>query len=221
MTSENSLKVHESYTRDSGRGVARIDEKTMKQLLLNVGDIIEIYGTKKAVAKCLPLYPADENKNIIRFDGLIRNNCNAKIGNCVSVRKIQYAKAKHVTVTPLESIPPVDERYMADALESVPLIPRQNIMIPYFGGRLSFTVIDVFPKIDDSIEAVIVNQNTMIQIYENKKFPQDADIGEKRQFILHQLIKLEDLNKDEFEELILKITELYKEFRDKKDMQKS
>ena len=41
-------------------------------------------------------------------------------------------------VAPLEAIPPIDERYLADALESVPLIKGDNVMVPYFGGRLTF-----------------------------------------------------------------------------------
>lgn len=219
MNEDNSLIVHEAYTRDIGRGVARIDESMMNQLFLTAGDVIEIVGTKNTVAKCLPLYPADENKNIIRFDGLIRSNCNAQIGNRIFIRKIKHAKAKIVTVTPYEAIPPIDEKYMTDALESMPLVPKQNIMMPYFGGRLTFQVIETIPKIDHNTEAVIVDQNTIMHIQEKKKeFPNTSDIGTKRQFILHQLVKLEDLNRDEFEELVLKITELYKEFCDKKDM---
>ena len=48
-------------------------------------------------------------------------------------------------VAPLEAIPPIDERYLADALESVPLIKGDNVMVPYFGGRLTFQVIGVTP----------------------------------------------------------------------------
>ena len=63
--------VHEAYTRDEGRGVIRIDKNTMDDMLITSGDVIEIIGMQKAVAKCLPLYPADEGKRIIRIDGLI------------------------------------------------------------------------------------------------------------------------------------------------------
>jgi hypothetical protein len=40
------LKVLEAYTRDVGRGVARIDYDTMDSLTASTGDIIEIKGKR-------------------------------------------------------------------------------------------------------------------------------------------------------------------------------
>ena len=216
------LRVLESYTRDIGRGVARIDESMMNAMSISSGDIIEISGKQKAVAKCLSLYPADENKKIIRFDGLIRNNCNAEIGDHVSILKIRTAIADTVTVVPNESPIPVDERYLADALDGVPLIIQQKIMIPYFGGRLTFQVVNTVPVIDDKTEAVIVTQKTGFHMQERKiQFPDDGDISTKRQFILHQFWRLEDLDEEEFNDLVSRMTRFYKELRDKKDVGKA
>ena len=68
------LKILESYTRDVGRGVARIDYDSMDSLSASTRDVIEIRGKRRTVAKCLPLYPSDEGKGIVRVDGLVRNN---------------------------------------------------------------------------------------------------------------------------------------------------
>ena len=149
-----SLKVLEAYTRDVGRGVARIDYDSMDTLNASTGDVIEIKGKRRTVAKCLPLYPSDEGKGIIRIDGLGRNNSGIAIGDTISVRKIKAVAAEKVVVAPLEAIPPIDERYLADALESVPLIKGDNVMVPYFGGRLTFQVIGVTPAAD----AVLITQ---------------------------------------------------------------
>ncbi|QLH06775.1 hypothetical protein [Nitrosopumilus ureiphilus] len=215
------FKVLEAYTRDIGRGIARIDQNTMDTMSITIGDIIEISGKQKAVAKCAPLYPADENKKIIRFDGLIRNNCKTEIGNQVFLRKIKTAKAETITVIPTESIPAINEDYLADALESVPLILQQNIMVPYFGGRLTFQVASVIPCIDDNMEAVIVTQKTIFHIQESKiSFPEEGDISAKRQFILHQFWRLEDLDKEEFDDLISRMNRFYKELKNKKDLGK-
>jgi transitional endoplasmic reticulum ATPase len=157
-----SLKVLEAYTRDVGRGVARIDYDSMDSLSASTGDVIEIRGKRRAVAKCLPLYPSDEGKGIIRVDGLVRNNAGVAIGDTVVVRKIKAVPAEKVIVAPLEAIPPIDERYLADALESVPLIKGDNVMVPYFGGRLTFQVIGVTPAAD----AVLVTQKTIFHIAE-------------------------------------------------------
>jgi transitional endoplasmic reticulum ATPase len=155
-----SLKVLEAYTRDVGRGVARIDYDSMDSLSASTGDVIEIRGKRRTVAKCLPLYPSDEGKGIIRVDGLVRNNAGVAIGDTVVVRKIKAVPAEKVIVAPLEAIPPIDERYLADALESVPLIKGDNVMVPYFGGRLTFQVIGVTPAAD----AVLVTQKTIFHI---------------------------------------------------------
>lgn len=157
-----SLKVLEAYTRDVGRGVARIDYDSMDNLGASTGDVVEIKGKRRTVAKCLPLYPSDEGKGIIRVDGLVRNNSGVAIGDTVIVKKIKAVPAEKIIVAPLEAIPPIDERYLADALESVPLIKGDNVMVPYFGGRLTFQVIGVNPAAD----AVLVNQKTIFHIAE-------------------------------------------------------
>jgi transitional endoplasmic reticulum ATPase len=84
----------------------------------------------------------------------------------------------------LEAIPPIDERYLADALESVPLIKGDNVMVPYFGGRLTFQVIGVSPLQAAAADSVLVTQKTIFHITDKdqalgKGVPQVAyeDIG--------------------------------------------
>ncbi|HEX6646468.1 MAG TPA: hypothetical protein VF047_04755, partial [Nitrososphaeraceae archaeon] len=47
-----SLKVLEAYTRDVGRGIARIDYDTMDSLAVSTGDVVEIRGKRRTTAKC-------------------------------------------------------------------------------------------------------------------------------------------------------------------------
>ncbi|MCP8316094.1 MAG: AAA family ATPase, partial [archaeon] len=157
-----SLKVLEAYTRDVGRGVARIDYDTMDALGASTGDIVEVRGKRRTVAKCLPLYPSDEGRGVIRVDGLIRNNSGVAIGDTVIIKKIKALPAEKVVVAPLEAIPPIDERYLADALESVPVTKGDNVMIPYFGGRLTFQIVGINPMAD----AVLITQRTIFVISE-------------------------------------------------------
>src|SRR5436309_14869301 len=158
------IKILEAYTRDVGRGVARIDYDSMDSLSASTGDVIEIRGKRRTVAKCLPLYPSDEGKGIIRVDGLVRNNAGIAIGDTVIITKIKAVPAEKIMVAPLEAIPSIDERYLADALESVPLIKGDNVMVPYFGGRLTFQVIEVTPA-----SAVLVTQKTTFHIAEKSE----------------------------------------------------
>ena len=166
-TNTVSLKVLEAYTRDVGRGTARIDYDTMKSLEAVTGDIIEIKGKRRTVAKCLPLYPSDEGKGIMRVDGLMRNNAGIAIGDTVNAKKIKIVPAEKIMVSPLEAIPPIDERYLADALESTPVVKGDNVMVPYFGGRLTFQIVGITPIAD----AVLITNKTSFTITEK-----DADL---------------------------------------------
>ena len=155
-----SLKVLEAYTRDVGRGTARIDYDTMGSLGVSTGDIIEIKGKRRTVVKCLPLYPSDEGKGIVRLDGLVRNNAGIGIGDAINARKVKAVPAEKVVISPLEAIPPIDERYLADALESVPLIKGDNVMVPYFGGRLTFQIIAITPPPAVDTAAIVTTKTT-------------------------------------------------------------
>ncbi|MBI1829320.1 MAG: AAA family ATPase, partial [Thaumarchaeota archaeon] len=159
---EISLKILEAYARDVGRSIARIDSDSMKKLEASAGDILEIKGKRRSVAKCLPLYPSDEGNGIVRVDGLVRNNTGVAMGDTITMRKIKAVPAESIIVAPLDSIPPLDEKYLTDSLESVPLVKGDNVMVPYFGGRLTFQVIGVTPAVD----AVIVTQKTVFHIAE-------------------------------------------------------
>ncbi|MFP3166230.1 MAG: CDC48 family AAA ATPase [Nitrososphaeria archaeon] len=155
-----TLKVMEAYTRDVGRGVARVDYEVMDMLNLQSGDVIEIKGKRRTVAKVLPLYPTDEGRGIIRIDGLIRSNAGVAIGDNVAIRKVKAVPAERIVISPMEEVPYIDERYITDALEGLPVVKGDNIIVPYFGGRITFNVIQTSPA---NAEAVIINQKTIIE----------------------------------------------------------
>ncbi len=159
------LKVLEAYSRDVGKGIARLDYDSADSVAAATGDVLEIKGKKRTVAKCLPLYPSDEGKGIIRIDGVTRNNLGIAIGDKVEVRKIRAVPAEKIIVAPLEAIPSIDERYLTESLENTPLIVGDYVMVRYFGGRLTFQVIDISPAAD----AVIVTQKTTFVIGEKSE----------------------------------------------------
>lgn len=100
---ETKLKVGELTGReDFGRGIARIDSKVMKSLGVKEGDIIEIEGKRKTGVVVIRSYPADVGLNIVRVDGLVRKNCDATIGEFVTVRKAEAKEAKKVVLAPTQ-----------------------------------------------------------------------------------------------------------------------
>ncbi len=100
---EVELKVGELTNRsDYGRGIARIDTKTMKKLGIREGEVIEIEGGRLTAAIAVRAYPADVGLNIIRIDGLVRRNAKTSIGEYVKVRKAEPKEAKRVVFAPAE-----------------------------------------------------------------------------------------------------------------------
>ena len=165
-----SMKVLEAYTRDVGRGVIRIDYATMDKLKVSTGDPVLITGKRDFVAKAMPLYPSDEDKKVCRFDGLGRNNCGIAIGDKVKIKKAITLPAVNIVVTPLEAVPPIDGRYLSDALESVCVGKGDNVMIPYFGGRVRFKVLSTEPE-----GYVVVSQKTICTIVD--KAPEEHPVN--------------------------------------------
>jgi transitional endoplasmic reticulum ATPase len=162
MSVKIDLKVFEAYDGDAGRCVARIDYDSMNSIDANIGDIITIEGKRKTAARCLPLYPTDERKSMVRIDGLSRNNAKTELNDFVKLGKTNAARAEQVTIKPVASFPPIDGSYVTHAMENTPLINGDNLLIPYFGGRIDVRVINLIPDV-----VVMVDSKTIFHIEKN------------------------------------------------------
>jgi transitional endoplasmic reticulum ATPase len=87
---------------DSGRGIARLPAKMMKDLDLNEGDAIEIIGKRSTAARAIRPYGEDEGLEIIRLDGLSRANAGVGSGDFVEVRKATSKPATRVVFAPAQ-----------------------------------------------------------------------------------------------------------------------
>ena len=50
--------------RDVGRGIARIDQRTMQKLGISAGDVIEIVNKRTTSAIAWPAYSEDQNRTL-------------------------------------------------------------------------------------------------------------------------------------------------------------
>ncbi|MEM2802453.1 MAG: CDC48 family AAA ATPase [Archaeoglobaceae archaeon] len=101
---ELMLKVNQAYPSDSGRGIARLDPDAMMKLQISPGDIVEIEGKRKTVAKVWRSPKRDWGKNIIRIDHFTRENAGVGVGDVVKVRKADYEPARLVILAPVKKI---------------------------------------------------------------------------------------------------------------------
>ncbi len=98
-----TLSVGELTNRgESGRGIIRVDNNTMKKLGIKEGDIVEIYGQKKTGNIAVRAYPADVGLNIIRMDGITRKNAGIGVGETVKVSKAIVREAEKIVMAPAQ-----------------------------------------------------------------------------------------------------------------------
>ncbi|MDP3786576.1 MAG: CDC48 family AAA ATPase, partial [Candidatus Omnitrophota bacterium] len=162
------LKVKEALSKDVGRAIARIDPEDMKELGLDVGDIIEIKGKRKTPAKIMPCYAESRGKKIIQIDGISRENVSIGLDEKVKINKIDSKPANKITLSPLTMSSPLqrdsDAKYLGSLIEGLPVIAGDRVRATFFGSRSSdFKVVDTIP---DGV--VLINAATLIRM-ETKK----------------------------------------------------
>ncbi|AET34202.1 AAA family ATPase [Pyrobaculum ferrireducens] len=142
---DHFLMVADARPRDVGRSIVRVPVRVMKKLGIEPGDYVEIIGRKSAYAQVWPAYPEDEDKEVIRMDGIIRQNAGVGIGDTVKVRKAVLKAAQRVVLAPTEPVR-VDPEYLKkQILLGKPVARGQAIDVPFYGGAIRFVVVHVYP----------------------------------------------------------------------------
>src|SRR3989344_3632738 len=100
MNKEIQLKVAEAMQIDYGKRIVRLDSNARTILGLTTGDIVEIKGKKNSAAIVLPAHPQDEGLNVIRMDGILRQNTGVGLGDSVTVKKAAIKNAKKIVLAP-------------------------------------------------------------------------------------------------------------------------
>jgi transitional endoplasmic reticulum ATPase len=161
-----TLRVTEAKTRDVGRGIIRLDPQDLMAIGSETGDIVEIEGKRKTVAKAMPAYPEDRDKSLIQMDGLLRSNAQISLDEKVNIRRISFSPAEKIILSPLTVAKSAskegDAKYIGSLLDGLPLIEGDSIRANLFGTRSQdFMVVSTNPK-----GAVVIRSHTRIEIKE-------------------------------------------------------
>jgi transitional endoplasmic reticulum ATPase len=159
-TSEDlTLKVAKAFSKDVGRGLARLDPEDMKLLGAEVGDVVEIAGKRTTVAKLMPAFLDDRGKSIIQIDGITRGNVQAGVGDKVKVKKTTVKTASSITISSNRSTR-MDIKYLGKLLDGLPVIKGDVVRVSYFGTRYQeYMIVDTRPE-----GAVLLHPRTTIQL---------------------------------------------------------
>jgi len=143
------LRVAEALHNDVGRGIVRIDKDGMEKLELTAGDIVEIEGKKTTAAIVWPSHPQDFGMDIIRMDGLLRQNSETSLGDKVKVKKSKTLPAKEVTIAPTMHEIKFGEDFASHVKQKMvgrPLVKGDKISIGVLGQAIPFAVVVTNPK---------------------------------------------------------------------------
>ncbi len=146
--SEVQLRVGDARQRDVGRGIARIDQRTMQKLGISAGDVIEIVGKRTTSAIAWPAYSEDQNRGIIRIDGFTRKNAGVAINEYVIIRPAKVKNALNITLAPVDMRLNVDEDFMnfvKNRLMERTLMEGDTTLVMMLGHAIPFTVTKTRP----------------------------------------------------------------------------
>lgn len=163
-----TLKAAEARRNDVGRGIARLDPKDMDRIHATVGDIVELEGKKKTVAKLMPAHVEDRGKGIIQIDGIIRENGQIGLDEKVRLNKVQHQPAAKIVLVPLNMSSirgDRDTKYIGRILEGLPLVTGDRVRANLFGTRFyDFRVVNSVPR--DC--AVLIQPTTLLVMKEEE-----------------------------------------------------
>jgi len=165
VINEVRLKVVEALQRDVGRGKARIDDQTMRALNIVAGDIVSLMGKRMTAAVAWPAYQEDQDRNMIRIDGLLRRNAGVAMNEYVAVAKADVDEAASVVLAPVDMRLNVDEafkNFVKSRLLSFPLVEGDNMLVVILGSTVSFNVVRTRPsgivKIAQSTDLLVLSE---------------------------------------------------------------
>ena len=154
------VKISAAQNKDIGRGIGRIDPKTMEELGAGVGDIIEIAGKRTTCVKVMPSFPEDRGKGTIQIDGIVRKNANVSINETVEIKAIAIPPVNSVVLQPLDSF--LQKEVDSRLFEGIPVTNGDQIRLSMFGKTFDFLICDATPEIG------IITRTTAVKIQGKK-----------------------------------------------------
>ena len=161
MASDKAIKVAELKAGETGRGIVRLDPALMDVLSIRVGDIVQIDGSKKTVAKVLRGAPEDANLGIIRMDGSTRRNAGVSLDERVAVKKVTAKNAEKITFSPTEQLRlQGGEEYLKQVLDGRAIAKGDTITLNVMGNKIDLVVTSFSP----SGEAAMICDTTEVKV---------------------------------------------------------
>ncbi|MFW3145860.1 MAG: CDC48 family AAA ATPase [Thermoplasmatota archaeon] len=155
MTDKVEIRVEPTLKNDVGYMRARLSTKTREDLGVSPGDIISIKGKRETAAVVWRAPVQDENKEIVRIDGITRKNAEVSIGDKVAIKKVDPKPADKVNISPaIKDVPNLQfangiDNFIKKSLLKRPVHSGDTLIIQgiaLMGSQLPFVVSSTKPK---------------------------------------------------------------------------
>ena len=171
-----TLRVAEALPTDVGRGLVRLDPQDLDRLKITIGDVVEITGKRRTVARALPAYAAQRGQRLVQMDGILRSNAGTGLDERVTVHRVDVQPARAVTLKPVEALKMAagagQSRYLARLLDGTPIIAGDRVRVDLIGTRAqTFVVEQTTPE-----GPVLIGQRTSIRIAGKETGPEESTI---------------------------------------------
>ena len=155
------LKINEIPQQHVGKGRAIIDPKIIEDQNWNVGQILELTHNKKTYVKLWPASPQEYGTNIIKIDGVTRQNIGAGIDDKISIKSVEAVNAEQITLSPTEKITTdgLQEYMIYNYLNHVFTNGDSISLNTQVGNKIQFVITNTKPS-----KPVIVTENTIFKL---------------------------------------------------------
>ena len=155
------LKINEIPQQHVGKGRAIIDPKIIEEQNWNIGQILELTYNKKTYVKLWPASPTEYGANLIKIDGITRQNIGAGLDDKISIKSVEAANAEQITLSPTEKIATdglqeyMTYNYLNHVFSNGDTISLNTQM----GSKIQFVITNTKPS-----KPVIVTENTTFKL---------------------------------------------------------
>ena len=157
--------------KDQGRGIVRLNSDVRNHLGIRSGDYVFLKGSKETVAVAWPSLKEDEVLDMVRMDGLIRNNAGARLGEMIEISKTTIPEATKIVLAPGQPVRFQQgfENYVKQQLINKPITRGDVILISSIGQGLQFTATTVSPS-----KHVRITPATVVEVLTKPAKPEDV-----------------------------------------------
>ena len=171
--SKINLNVAETYHEDIGKGIARLDSKTISKLNISEGDYILLKGKTETLARVLRSKKEDEDLEIVRMDSSLRSNSGVSLGEKIEVTKAEVDIAKSIEIAPTDDWKFTGDptHIFLDKLIGKALTKGNIVNFNIMGTTLHYVITKTNPK-----KFVRVTQNTELKVLDKVTKPTDLKV---------------------------------------------